>query len=587
MTAYLDRVQPTFQLQPLDLVSPGFRGVNTVQSGALLDPSYCVTALNAVIDTSGRLSARQGVVTQTTTPITKSLTFTGSLSAGAVSATLNASWTLQGGSFPVTFSNGQVIYVTFTQGSAAVTWSTLITVGATASATAALPILTSFEFAQGNRIYQQLVAWPGGISNNLSNPAGSNLAGSVNVNNGQWYFQNFNNKLIGFQAGQKPVVWTGTGNFATVVESSGTAPTGGVGCCAFGRVWCLDTDGQTIRYSGLLDETDWGSASSGTIDMHTIWSAGTDTVTAIAAFNASLVIFGTNHIIFFTDGRGSMLGIDPTQAYVFDTILSTGAYSQWTVQQVGEGDLLFLGPNGVQSIGNLQNARSYPMSNYSKYIRDELLAQIAGETTATIRSEYNNSLAQYLLCLPNNGVVWCLDIRRKYQDDVGDQCAICTSWSMTVTAAHDTHADITYLARTPGTIGIYSGNSDEGTQYVFTYLSPWLNLGQEVAQKIKMLKRFEAILFSGGANQVIFNWNTDFGSNVNTATLSLAASGVASQYGLGQYGLSQYGGGSSLSILKYDARARGQYYQIGVTATVSSLFSIQQIQLAVKIGRVA
>lgn len=583
----LTQVEPTFQLQPIDLVSPGFRGVNTVQSGSLLDPSYCVQATNAIIDTSGRLAARNGVATQTSTPITTSVTFTASLGLGATTATLTSPWAVTGGTYNLLLSNGQVVTATFVQGSTAVVWPQALTSIATTAGVVTLPILSSFEYNQGNGSFLNVVAWAGGIATNLANPAGNNLKGSLNANNGQWYFQNFNNKLIGFQAGQKPIVYTGSGNFASIVESQGTAPQGGVGTAAFGRVWCVDTDGQTIKYSGLLDETDWGSTSAGIIDMHTIWSAGTDRVTAIIAFNAALVVFGSNHIIFFTDGRGSMLGLDPTQAYVFDTINSTGCYSQWTVQNIGEGDLLFLGPNGVQSIGNLENSRSFPQSNLTKYIRDTLLAQVAGETVATVRSEYNNQLGQYLLSLPNSATVWCVDLRRKYQDDVGDQCAICTNWSMVVTAAHDTQSNLTYLARTPGTIGIYSGNNDEGTPYQFSYLSGWLNLGIEVAQKLKMLKRFEAIIYSGGANAVLFNWNTDFGNNTNSSTQTIAATGVVSQYGLGQYGLSQYGGGSSLSLVKYDARARGQYYQIGISATVSSLFSIQQIQLAVKIGRVA
>lgn len=587
MSFNLNRTEPTFQLQPLDLVSPGFRGVNTVQSGSLLDPSYCVAATNAIIDTAGRLAARQGVTTQTTTPITTAVTFTAPPATGALTGTLNATWTLQSGSFTLTFSTAQVVRAAFVQGSTAVTWTTAVTGSPTTAGTVTLPILYSFEYVRGNAIYTELVTWPGGISANLANPAGNNIAGSINVNNGQWFFGNFNNKVIGFQSGQKPIVWNGTGNFATIVESSGTAPTGGVGATAFGRVWCLGSDGQTIQYSGLLDETDWGSASSGLIDMHTIWSAGTDTVTAIVAFNAALVVFGTNHIVFFTDGRGSMLGLDPTQAYVFDVIGSTGAYSQWTVQAIGEGDLVFLGPQGVQSVANLENSRSFPMSNLTKYIRDNLLEGVSGETPATIRSSYNNFLGQYLISLPTSSTVWCVDIRRKYQDQLGDTCGICTPWTMAATAMHSTQSNLTYIARTPGTIGLYSGNNDEGSQYQFSYLSGWLNLGEQVAQKVKMLKRFESIIFSGGSNAVTFTWNTDFGNNTNTATLTIAPTGAVSQYGLGQYGISIYGGGSSLTILKYDARARGQYYQIGVNATVSSLFSLQQIQLAVKIGRIA
>jgi hypothetical protein len=583
----MNRVQPTYQLQPLDLVAPGFHGINSVQAGSLLDPSYCIQATNAIIDTSGRLAARSGIVTQTTTPIVLAQSFTGAPATGALSATLTAAWTRTTGPYTFVTSTGQTIVGSFIQGNTAVTFNTAITGSPTANITVSLPIVYSFEYVKGGPTYTELVTWAGGISANLSSPLANNIAGTVNVTNGQWFFGNFNNKVIGFQSGQGPIVWNGTGNFASIVASQGSVVTGGVGCTAFGRVWQVASDGQTIHYSGLLDETDWGSASSGIIDMHTIWSAGTDTVTAIVAFNAALVVFGTNHIVFFTDGRGSMLGLDPTQAYVFDVIGSTGAYSQWTVQQIGEGDIVFLGPNGLQSLGNLQNARSFPMSNLSKYVRDNLLQQVSQETQATIRSTYNNFLGQYFLSLPNSGTIWCLDIRRIYKDEVGDECGIMTNWTMNGTAMHSTQNNLTYIARTPGTIGLYSGNSDEGTTYQFSYLSGWLNLGEQVAQKLKMLKRFESILFSGGSNTVTYNWNTDFGNNVNTATLNIAATGVPSLYGLGQYGLSQYGGGSSLTLLKYDARARGQYYQIGINAIVSNLFSIQQIQLAVKIGRTA
>jgi hypothetical protein len=651
MSFDLDRVTPTYQLQPLDLVAPGFRGINTVQAGSLLDPAYCITASNAVIDTAGRLSARQGVTSSigTTTATftvpptgtggnltavwapasgtyattfsdgeTRAAVYTnGSIAVTWLSAltgaptvtasvtfavitrraftappsgsagTLTAAFTPISGTYPLTFSTGQVVQATFTQGSTAVTFLTPVTGTPTVNAYVTMPILTIFEYAQGAGVYSSVLAWSGGISNNFANPTANNIAGAVTVTNGQWFFQNFNNKVVGFQAGLKPIVATGAGNFATVTESSGTAPTGGVGCAAFGRVWATRTDGQTIQYTGLLDETDWGSASSGLIDMRTIWSAGTDTVTAIMAFNASLVVFGTNHIVFFTDGRGSMLGLDPTQAYVFDVILSTGCYSQWTTQPIGEGDVVFLGPNGMQSIANLQNSRSFPMSNLTKYVRDNLLAQLASETIATVRTTYNNQLGQVFLSFPNSQTVWCIDVRRKYQDDIGDTCGICTNWAMVATAMETTHLNVTQLARTPGTTALYSGNTDEGSPYTFTYLSGWLNLGIDVAQKLKMLKRIEGIIFSGGTQQFVYSWNTDFAQFAQTATQIIPATGAVSQYGLGQYGVSQYGGGSSLSIIKYDARARGQYYQVGVSAVVVNLFSIQQLQLAVKIGRIA
>lgn len=70
----------------------------------------------------------------------QSLTLTGSLSAGATSATLTGNWTFASGIEQVTFSNGNVRAVTFTNGSAAISWtgglsSTATTAISTAGAT--------------------------------------------------------------------------------------------------------------------------------------------------------------------------------------------------------------------------------------------------------------------------------------------------------------------------------------------------------------------------------------------------------------------------------------------------------------------
>jgi hypothetical protein len=66
----LAQIPPSQQdIQPLDFVAPGFRGLNTVESGMLIDPSYCTIATNAVIDINGRLAARLGAQRVTTNPI--------------------------------------------------------------------------------------------------------------------------------------------------------------------------------------------------------------------------------------------------------------------------------------------------------------------------------------------------------------------------------------------------------------------------------------------------------------------------------------------------------------------------------------
>jgi len=646
---------PIDQVQPLDFVTPGFRGLNTVQAGSLMDPGYCTQALNAVIDVNARLAARNGA-----NPLTfESTTLTFTAAPSGTSATLSANWTPPSGVYIVTFSDMEVRAITFTNGVNTATWTgaltgtptatfsvtggankqltftappsgvngtltanwtlatgnytiifsdgetriALLTNGSTAiswvSALTGVPQVTIsvifsiqeiFEYNPGGGgAFQTIFSWAGGISNTPNFPT-NNLGGAVNVSNGRWFFQNFNNKCIGFQIGQKPIVYTGSGTFTTVVESAGTAPTGGIGCSAFGRLWSVGSDLQTIQYSGLLDETDWSTTdgNAGVIDMHTIWSDGTDQVTAIFAFNASLVVCGTKHIIFFTDGRGSMLGMDPTQAYVFDMLVGTGCLSQWTVDHVGEADVLLLSPNGIQSLQRLTTHRDNPIETLSKYNRDTLLNQLQAENLTNISGCFNNLTGFYILGLPITGVTWCFDQRRNYHDDIGALCSITTQWTMALTACCSlvTNQQLFLARANQGTVCVYSGTTDEGATYQFSYISPWMNLGQQVAQRLKMLKRLTLLLFTGGG-PFTAAWAVDFNAQSGSTIQTVSSSGSASYYGLGMYGASLYGGGGTIYNWKYAAHIKGQYFQLSVNTIVTGIFALQQAQFAVKIGRVA
>lgn len=520
----LARIPPTDQLQPIDLIAPGSMGLNLEASGTLLDPRYAVTALNAVIDPNGRLGARNGIINQTVTP-----------QAGL------------------------------------------------------LPIKTIFEYNQGNGSYTKLFMFDGGGSTNIANPNINSIAGTASLANGRWWFQNFNNKAIAFQSGQVPAVYTaGSGVLNSIVASSGVVPVcNGVGVAAFGRVWAVGTDNQTLNYSGLLDETDWGSSSSGLIDMRTIWSDGTDLITAVFHFNAALVVCGSKHVVMFTDGRGSMLGLDPTQAYVFDIILGSGVVSQWTVDYIGEQDVIFLSPSGIQSLSRVTTERSNPSTNLAKYVRTQLLYQVQAEVAANITGVYNQLTGFYVLSLPVSKGIYCLDMKRRYNDDINENVCRVTTWGMFASSMAMDHLNNLYIARTPGSVGLYAGNSDEGNTYLYTWLSPWMNLGENLGQRIKMLKRLAFILYTTGGAQVNITWNVDFGRASGSATITLPNFGANSLYGIGQYGVSQYGGALSLLNMKYPAHARGQYYQIGISSSIIGGFSVQQAQLVTKVGRIA
>ena len=520
----LARILPTNQLQTIDLVAPGFRGLNFSQSGGLLHPAFATEALNCILDANGRLAARDGVTNQTSTAISP-----------------------------------------------------------------AVPVKTLFEFRTEDDETEIILAYDGGISNSIANPEGSDISGAVDDADGNWWFVNFNNKVIGFQQGLIPIAYTGTGTFAEITESSGTAPSGGVGLAAFGRLWGVDSDLQTIQYSALLDETAWDAADGGgAIDMRTVWTHGTDIVTALWAFNGGLVVFGKRHIVFWVDGQGSALGLDPTQMYVVDAVAGTGCVSQWTVQPVGESDLLYLSSNGVQSIARVIQEKSAPIATLSKYVRDDLLQQLQSEDTSLIRSTYNPLEGFYLLSFPENMQTWCLDQSSPYVDEVGHQLSVITRWNIAPTAMITRDNNALLLAITSGKVGQYSGDQDDGSDISFQYKSPWLDLGEEIANRLKILKRLGAILFVRNETTIAFKWSVDFDEEFQVIQRTIEGDASA-EWGSAEWGEDEWSGGLALRILKVPARKKGtgQYFRIGIEATIRGELAVQQAELFAKIGRLA
>lgn len=514
-------IVPKEQLQPIDLVTPGFRGLNTAQASSVLSPAYCTQADNAIIDSTGRLAARDGVTDVTTTPISPAAT-----------------------------------------------------------------IRTLFEYKKEDGTTVPIVAWPGGISDSVADPSGSDISGTVDDDDGTWRFQNFNDLVLGFQEGLTPIVYDGTGTFETIVPSSGTAPTGEVALCAFGRVWGVDSDGQTIKYSATLDHLDWGGAGAGQIDMSNIWTQGTDTVKAIAEFNGLLVVMGRKHIVFFGDGNSGVLGISPTQLAVIDIISGTGCLTQYSLQPVGEADLLFLAPEGVQSLARVIQEKSNPITTLTKYVRDEIRAGVAAEDVRLIRSTYNPTLAAYVLSLPDTGQSWVLDQRRKWIDEDGTQLCTVTKWTIGPTAMFSRESDVLLLSITDGYVSQNTGANDRGTKFRFIYQSPWLDLGEQVGNYLKILKRLGAIIFVTNETNIIFKWSVDFRTDFRS-TIETVSGDSSAEWGEAEFGESEFGGGLALRIIKKPARHRGQYYRLGIEAEVEGEFALQQSEMFAKIGRLA
>lgn len=431
-----------------------------------------------------------------------------------------------------------------------------------------------------------IIAYNGGISSDVTNPSGSDISGTVTDTNGSWHFANFNSKAIGFQSGQKIIVRS-TGNFATVTESSGTAPTGGVGTAAYGRVWQVDIDGHTIKYSGLLDETQWNSGGAGQFDMQNVWTQGTDEIIAITAFNHSMVVFGRKHIVFLGSATTSALGLDVSTLGVADIIEGTGCVTQHSVQHVGDTDLLWLSPTGVQSMGRLLVQRSRPVSTLTKNVRDALVGQLMGETEDNIRSVYSPTYGFYLLSFPANGVTWALDQRTAFQDSEGDAIYAVTRWTIAPTALFETTARVLYMSGVAGgTVGRYTAGGDNGATFRFKFQTAWLDLGADYAQRLKILKRIGALLYLRSTLQVTFTYYTDFSTTAKQGTAT-SQGGTSSEWGVAEFGIGEWSGGVLLQMLHIPAYSTGQYFRFSLEADVTSDFAVQQSSIFAKLGRIA
>lgn len=519
--------QPNPQLLPLPVSTPGALGLNLQAQNAVQSPQYAIEALNCVIDPYGRIAARLGRSTITSSA-----------------------------------ASGQIRSI--------------------------------FEYRTPTGTSLPIVGYDGGISSSLTSPSGSSLVGTIaSVASGRWYFQNFLGNCIGFQAGQKPIVLTSpAGTFSNIVEASGSAPQGGVGTCAYGRVWGMNADGHTLQWCALGDYTNWASGDAGSIDLSKVWPQGMDQVTAVFAFAGTLVICGLKQILMYGCQNATVLGLDVTSLKIVDTVEGCGCISQWTVAQAGgeieDSDVIFCSTIGIQSLQRLiQASGNHPIQNFTKTVRDAIVTMLTAETNSAVSGYYSQTNGHYALSLPVSGYTWVADQRHIYQDQDGDMVARITRWPFAPTAMVEFTNRLNYFASaTAGKIQQYIAGTDDGVTFPVTLQLPWMDLGQDYASRLKALKRVGGLIYALNSTQVTYTWYVDF-SNTGRSASGSVAGGTPAQWGQSQWGIDQWGGGGVLTLLNVNASGTGQYFSLQISASSDSHFAIQQANLLAKILRLA
>lgn len=503
------------QLQSITITAPGFAGINTQDAPLSQEPTFAAVADNCVIDKEGRIAARNGYEVLTTNDVLGS-------------------------------SDGIESVGEFVAEDGAIT----------------------FFSAGNNKIFT-------GTSTLVDvTPA------SYTINNNNWKFVPFNNHMYMFQRGQEPLVYSDS--TGTVVKMSdhpdvaGTPPQGNVCVGAFGRLWTADIvdNKSTIYWSDLLNGSGWAGGSSGSIDVTKVWPNGYDTVTALAAHNGFLVIFGRSSILVY-EGADS-----PATMTLSDTISNIGCVGRDAVVSTGR-DLIFLDDSGVRSLSRTIQEKSAPIGDVSKNVNNDIKSLFASET-GNIRMHYSPKQAFVLLNFPVLGVVYAFDTRFPLQD--GSYRA--TTWShINPLCFTETTTEKLYLGVSAG-IAEYTGFEDNETAYLLSYFSHPLSFGS--TSNLKFLKKINITTFDGAEATVVLNWAYDYSGAYTKQAYTLPKSNV------GLYNISEFNTeaeySSSIALInrqKINTSGQGTVVAVGVETTVEGKsIAIQELNIHALLGRI-
>jgi hypothetical protein len=406
--------------------------------------------------------------------------------------------------------------------------------------------------------------------------------GALTPTAGHWDFINFNNNVLGWQASHAPIVYTGSGNFAAISVATGTMPDGDAACAAFGRVWAVDDDKQTIRYSALLDHTRWAASDGGgSINMRNVWTLGMDEVVAITSFGSALIVFGKRHIVFWVDGAGSSIGLNPTNMYINQIIENVGLVARDAFALVGEIDIVFWSPNGVRSLVRTAQEQATPVNEISPGNRDYLTGALSTGSLTKVRMVYSAPHGLVLLSHPDYAKTFCFDTKSRLPDG-GFRM---TQWSIAPNAMLGALNRKLYFGFL-GEVAEYIDYDDDGASYRFEYETGWIYVAGEEGRK-QLLKALKAYLYSVGEYNVTFSWWTDFQSNQDSVSVTVGGTN-ANEWNVMEWGIDEWGSVQAFENVRIPLTHEAEYLKVAITVTINGgAFGVQPFTVYSKPTRLA
>jgi hypothetical protein len=515
------------KLQTYSITAPGFYGLNTQDSSLDLASGFALVANNCIIDQYGRVGARKGW-TKVNSALNSDLSTNSIQAIGELIANDGTSYIICAGNNKLFKLSGTSL-VTLTYG-------------------------------------------------------GGGVAPTITANN--WQMANLDGVLTLFQIGHDPLQFdpsVSTTTYKRISEATGYTGTVQLANCviaAAGRLWNANTstDKITVQWSDTKQHQKYGGGSSGTLDTHTVWPNGADTIEALGFHNGFLFIFGKNNILIYSGAD------DPTTMVLYDVVTGIGCITRDSVAYTGT-DLVFLSSTGVRSVLRTIAEKSAPFRDLSKNVRNDLINALATETLANINAVYSSTDAFYLLTIPNLSLVYCFDMRAMMQDG----SSRVTTWDSITPKALMTSQNGTLYIGKDGYLATHTGYNDNTSTYRMQYNTNHTDLGEPTVTSI--LKKVILTVIGGSNQYVTIKWAYDFTGDFHSENILIPTQSIA-QYGIAEYGsngspVAYYSAGIAIQRLVAAANGSGKVVQTGYEAEINgNPLSFQKIEIHAKNGKV-
>ncbi len=588
------------------IAAPGFYGLNKQDSSIQLNSGFALQAENCVIDRFGRIGSRKGWSkvnssaastgsfktiyelvkddgnTVLSTANNKIYTGTTTLTEQKVIGTTKQTGTYSqtGTTLTVTitshgYSNGNVVYLNFTSGTASDGFYTVANSATNTFDVTVATGTTSGNVESWNTISYTISDDDWQISGMPFDTGGTPSAHAIIVQSGHpalvyHKVSSTGNSHDGNYGLQK------LGDVATTLPGTYTADTFAPNCVltAFGRTWVANIAGdtQTVYFSDLLNPKEWKTGTSGYLNISEV-VPNNDPIVALASHNGFLVIFCKRHIVIYANPQ------DPAALTLSDVINSVGCIARDSIASVAGTDILFLSETGVLSFQRTVQEKSLPFRDISKNVRDELIDAVNSEDAENIKAVYYPTDAFYLLSLPVSNIVYCFDTRGTLQDG----SSRVTTWSGLVPTAFVVTQNKELYVGMEGYIGLYNNYTDNEQPYRMYYYTNYFDFDQPSA--IKILKKINMVAIGGSAQPIVIKWGFDYTFNYNSQTVVLNGNTVY-EYGIAEYGLAEYSTGISLENIKANLSGSGKVVQLGFETDVDGIsVSVQKLDFSLKAGK--